>query len=75
MTGTQLAFGPGLKPSALAVLELLRSRPEGITPIEALRDAGCYRLSARLLELRAAGFVISVKSAGRGVFIYRLEGA
>lgn len=62
-----------LKPQTQAVLDLLRSTPEGITPIEALREVGTFRLSARVLELRRAGYPITSKSAGDGVWIYRLE--
>ncbi len=38
-----------------AILALLRTRPEGLTPIDALRDVGCLRLAARVAELRARG--------------------
>lgn len=48
-----------MKPSAAAVLRLLRSRgPDGVTPAEARRAVGCDRLAARVLELREAGYPI-----------------
>jgi hypothetical protein len=39
-----------------AVLRLLRLRgAEGVTPLLALQEVGCFRLSARVFDLRAAG--------------------
>jgi hypothetical protein len=39
-----------------AVLRLLRARgAEGLTPIEALREVGTFRLGARVFDLRKAG--------------------
>jgi len=38
-----------------AVLLLLQSRPAGLTPIEALNEVGCFRLAARVAELRTLG--------------------
>ena len=43
-----------------AILRLLTERPEGITQLDALRPvwdggAGCFRLAARIADLRAAG--------------------
>ena len=32
-----------------------------ITPLEAMRDLGCYRLSARIFDLKEQGFDIEVK--------------
>lgn len=37
------------------ILRLLRNRREGITALEALDWAGCFRLAARISDLRAAG--------------------
>lgn len=42
-----------------AILALLQSRPFGITPMDALDEVGCFRLAARISELRAAGHVIA----------------
>lgn len=51
-----------MKPSDLAVLELLRSRRHtGVTAYEALMEAGTFRLAARVLELRAAGHHIETR--------------
>jgi hypothetical protein len=39
-----------------AVLRLLRLRgAEGVTPLLALQEVGCFRLSARVFDLRAMG--------------------
>jgi hypothetical protein len=38
-----------------AILAILHTRPEGITPLDALREVGCMRLAARIAELRARG--------------------
>ena len=48
-----------MKPSALAVLELLRAHPAGITAMDALH-AGCGdRLASRIFEVKAAGHAIA----------------
>lgn len=45
-----------MKPGTRAVLELLTAAgPDGLTPMDALREAGCFRLAARVAELRAVG--------------------
>ena len=41
-----------------AILFLLERRPQGITPLYALEHAHCYRLAARIAELREAGHTI-----------------
>lgn len=41
-----------------AILALLQLRPAGITAIEALEEVGCFRLAARVGELRAQGYYI-----------------
>jgi hypothetical protein len=38
-----------------ATLMLLYSRPDGITAMDALDSFGCFRLAARIVELRARG--------------------
>jgi hypothetical protein len=41
------------------VLALLHANGEaGLTPMEALERLGCFRLAARVAELRAQGYVI-----------------
>ncbi|MBX3031900.1 MAG: hypothetical protein KF809_17270 [Chloroflexi bacterium] len=40
------------------LLALLRERPEGVTPLEALDEIGTLRLAARVYDLRAEGHVI-----------------
>jgi hypothetical protein len=47
-----------MKPSSAAVLDLLRRHPEGITPFDALAEARCMRLAARVSDLRADGYTI-----------------
>lgn len=48
-----------MKKSAADVLELLRKRGEvGVTGLDALTAVGCWRLGARVWDLRAEGHVI-----------------
>ena len=48
-----------MKPGTRAILELLTAAgPDGITPHDALREAGCFRLAARVAELRGDGLDI-----------------
>ena len=42
-----------------AIYRLLRERPDGITAIDALDEAGCFRLAARISDLRDQGHVIT----------------
>ena len=44
----------------MAVLKLLQERGK-INPIEALQDIGCFRLSARIHQLRKQGYNIITK--------------
>lgn len=37
-----------------------------ITPIDALRDFGCFRLAARIKEIRAAGYDVQMIREGDG---------
>lgn len=41
------------------ILHYLQKHPEGITPRDAYRKFGCFRLSARIFELRKMGHKIS----------------
>lgn len=46
-----------------------------ITPLDALRDYGCFRLAARIDELRRQGYVITTefqKRNGKKYAAYRL---
>jgi hypothetical protein len=64
-----------LKPSSAAVLRLLERHPEGITPFDALAEARCMRLAARVSDLRADGYTIDaelVTSNGKRFARYRL---
>ena len=58
------------------ILRLLEERPEGITALDALNEAGCFRLAARISDLRAAGNVITSEmvtlTSGKRVARYRL---
>lgn len=47
-----------MKKSSRDILELLRERPQGITSLEALASKGCFRLGARVWDLRAEGYEI-----------------
>ena len=65
-----------MKPSAEAVLDLLRERPGGVTSLDALK-AGCgSRLAGRVHELRGEGHVIrsewETTDKGARVARYRL---
>ena len=63
-----------MTPQAQKVLRRLKAG-RAITPMEALRDFGCFRLSARIYEIRRSGHhVINTwQVAGRKRFArYRL---
>lgn len=47
-----------MKPSTLQTLFLLRANPQGVTQLDALHTIGSFRLGARILELRQAGYAI-----------------
>lgn len=48
-----------MKPGTRAILELLiAAGDEGLCPRDALREAGCFRLAARVAELRGDGLDI-----------------
>ena len=40
------------------ILEHLKNHKEGITPMDALNHYGCFRLSARISDLRHEGYEI-----------------
>jgi hypothetical protein len=40
---------------------MLRTYRGGVTPMDALREAGCMRLAARISDLRAAGYHITTE--------------
>lgn len=50
-----------MKPGTLAVLELLRANPGGVTQLDALYDVGTFRLGARVYELREAGYDVETE--------------
>lgn len=58
------------------VLAMLYNRPEGITAIDALDAAGCFRLAARINELRREGYDIETReertSSGKRIARYVL---
>ena len=58
------------------ILRLLQERPEGITAIDALNEAGSFRLAARISDLKAAGHRIDSEMEtlpnGKHVKRYRL---
>jgi hypothetical protein len=57
----------------LAILE----RGRGITPIQALNNLGCFRLSARIMELKKRGHAIRMELKeqpnGKRVARYSME--
>ena len=61
----------------IAILDMLHEYRDGITALDALRDAGCLRLAARIADLRAAGYDITstmVTVNGKRIARYTLEG-
>ena len=57
------------------ILNHLKRRP--ITPMQALESYGCFRLAARIGELREAGHIIeteTVKRCGKKYARYRMKG-
>ena len=59
-----------------AILAYLRANPGGITPLEALGAIGCFRLGARIFDLKALGYEIATDRvttrSGKRVARYRL---
>ncbi len=47
-----------IESQADAILHYMGTHKKGITPIDALELCGCFRLSARIWDLRHKGFVI-----------------
>lgn len=68
-----------VKPQTRATLELLRSHPEGVTPLDALDAIGSFRLGARVWELKAEGYAIESQMVttanGKRIARYRLREA
>jgi hypothetical protein len=66
-----------MKPSDRDVLALLRLNGDaGVTDLEALQQAGCRRLAARIWDLRQAGYSIISEQvrtpSGKHIARYRL---
>lgn len=68
-----------MKPSARAVLEMLRRHPEGCTPLDALAEVGSFRLGARIWELKRDGYDVETQlvttGTGKRIARYRLRDA
>lgn len=67
-----------MKKSITHRLESWLLRGYGITPLQALEKWGCMRLSARIKELRDAGFPIvteATKQNGKSFARYRMRKA
>jgi len=68
----------GKATQAERVLAYMREHPEGITAMEALGELGCFRLAARIYDLRAEGHQITEEaystSTSKRVARYRLTG-
>lgn len=66
-----------MKPQTRAVLDLLTTNPDGITPLEALFRAGSLRLGARIWELKVDGYDIETTMVttptGKRIARYRLR--
>lgn len=65
-----------MKPQSRDVLRLLVRHPEGVTQQTAIRDVSCYRLAARIADLKADGYPIrstmETDGAGHRFARYRL---
>jgi len=62
------------KPQTQKILHYL-SNGKGITPIEALNKFGCFRLAARIADLRKSGHLIftdSITKNGKTYASYKL---
>jgi hypothetical protein len=56
-----------MKPQSRDVLELLRRHPQsGVTQQQAIAVLKCYRLAARVADLRAEGYDIVSESVTQG---------
>jgi hypothetical protein len=53
-----------VKPQSADVYRLLRAHPEGVTAQDAIREIACYRLAARISDLKAEGIVIWAELVG-----------
>jgi biotin operon repressor len=60
-----------------AILRMLEERPDGITSLDALSEVGCFRLAARIKDLRDEGHDISSEMvtvrSGKRVARYRMH--
>lgn len=68
-----------MKPQTRAALELLRTHPEGVTPLDALDSIGSFRLGARIWELKHEGYAVETEmvrtATGKRIARYRLKEA
>lgn len=56
-----------MKPQSASVLRLLRFYGDiGLTQQDAIREIGCYRLAARISDLKADGYEIRALQASDG---------
>lgn len=53
-----------VKPQSADVLRLLRLHPEGVTQQDAIREIACYRLAARVSDLKAEGIEVRAVLVG-----------
>ena len=71
------ADGIGDMTQTAQILALLRANGErGLTAIEALREANCFRLAARIADLKAEGYEITstmeTTDTGKRIARYRI---
>lgn len=70
---------PAIEAQTRIILRMLRERPEGITAIDALREAHSLRLAARISDLRDEGHQITTEmyrlADGKRIARYRLVAA
>ena len=55
-----------MKPQSAEVLHLLRSSPNGVTQQDAITFVQCYRLAARIADLKADGIAIESELVTQG---------
>lgn len=53
-----------MKPQCAQVLALLRAHPQGVTQQDAIKEIACYRLAARISDLKAEGIEVRAELVG-----------
>jgi hypothetical protein len=64
-----------MRPQAVALLDMLRAHPEGVSALDILRYGHIYRASARVLELKEAGYPVQTRRKAHETATYWLPSA